>query len=85
LPGNQQFYRTLYGFQAAAIPLVIYMGRAGFTTRTRFDHNYESLRKLIGLIQADWAKRAGCLTAIAYRLPSCRVQLGWLSVPSRME
>jgi hypothetical protein len=69
LPGNQQFYGTAYGFQAAADPLVIYMGRAGFTTRTRFNHNYESLRKLIALIQTDWSA-AGWLPH-GYRVSIC--------------
>lgn len=69
LPGNQQFYGTAYGFQAAADPLVIYMGRAGFTTRTRFNHNYESLRKLIALIQTDWSG-AGWLPH-GYRVSIC--------------
>ena len=69
LPGNQQFYGTAYGFAANADPIVGYMGRAGFTTRTRYDHNYGTLTELIRLIQQDWAT-AGWLPA-GYRLSLC--------------
>ncbi len=69
LPDNQQFYGTAYGFAAHADPIVGYMGRAGFTTRTRYDHNFGTLTALIRLIQQDWAD-AGWLPA-GYRLSLC--------------
>ena len=69
LPGNQQFYGTAYGFASTADPLVEYMGRAGFTTRTRYDHNYRTLSQLIRLIQQDW-DTAGWLPA-GYRVSIC--------------
>jgi len=69
LPGNQQFYGSAYGFAAGADPLVGYMGRAGFTTRTRYDHNYGTLSELIRLIQQDWAS-AGWLPD-GYRVSIC--------------
>lgn len=69
LPGNQQCYGTPYGFASAADPLVPYMGSAGFTTRTRYNHDYGTLSHLIRLIQADW-ERAGWLPE-GYRVSIC--------------
>jgi hypothetical protein len=69
LPGNQQCYGTPYGFLPAADPLVPYMGRAGFTTGTRFNHDYGTLSELLRLIQADWSG-AGWLPA-GYRVSIC--------------
>lgn len=69
LPGNQQCYGTPYGFASAADPLLPYMGSAGFTTRTRFNHDYGTLSQLIRLIQTDW-ESAGWLPE-GYRVSIC--------------
>jgi hypothetical protein len=69
LPGNRQFYGTPYGFDPTADPFAKYLGRAGFTSGTRFAHNYASLRNLGDLINADW--RARSLMPAGYRLTIC--------------
>ncbi len=69
LPGNRQHYGTPYGFDATADPFAPYMARAGFTTGTRFAHNYASLRGLGELINNDWRTRG--LLPPGYRLSVC--------------
>lgn len=69
LPGNRQFYGTPYGFEPTADPFSKYLGRAGFTSGTRFAHNYASLKNLGDLINADW--RARSLMPSGYRLTIC--------------
>lgn len=69
LPGNQQCYGTPYGFLPTADPLLPFMGSAGFTTRTRYNHDYTTLSELLRLIQADWAG-AGWLPD-GYRVSIC--------------
>lgn len=69
LPGNRQFYGTPYGFDPTADPFAKYIGRAGFTTGTRFAHDYTSLRNLGDIINADW--RARSLMPVGYRLTIC--------------
>ena len=69
LPGNRQFYGTPYGFDASADPFAYYMGRAGMTNATRFDHNYISLREFVRIVSEDW--RARQLLPQGYRLTVC--------------
>ena len=69
LPGNRQFYGTPYGFDATADPFAYYMGRAGMTNATRFDHNYISLREFVRIVSEDW--RARQLLPQGYRLTVC--------------
>jgi hypothetical protein len=69
LPGNHQFYGTPYGFDPTADPFSRYIGRAGFTSGTRFAHNYASLKNLGDQINADW--RARSLMPSGYRLTIC--------------
>jgi hypothetical protein len=69
LPGNRQFYGTLYGFDATLDPFAFYMGRAGITNGTRYDHNYLSLREFISVVNQDW--RARRLLPQGYRLSIC--------------
>lgn len=69
LPGNRQFYGTLYGFDATADPFAQYLGRAGFLTGTRFAHNYSSLREFVTLINDEWRKREWLPRG--YRLTVC--------------
>ncbi len=69
LPGNRQFYGTPYGFDTTTDPFSRYIGRAGFTSGTRFAHNYASLRKLGDLINIDWQNRS--LMPLGYRLTIC--------------
>jgi hypothetical protein len=69
LPGNRQFYGTLYGFDATADPFAFYLGRAGMTNATRYDHNYLSLREFIRVVNEDW--RARNLLPQGYRLTIC--------------
>lgn len=58
LPGNRQFYGTPYGVDASVDPLAIYMGRAGMTNATRYNHNYLSLREFLRVVNEDWRERA---------------------------
>jgi hypothetical protein len=69
LPGNRQFYGTPYGFDASRDPLTFYMGRAGMTNGTRFDHNYLSLKEFVAVISEDWRERR--LIPGGYRLTIC--------------
>lgn len=74
LPGNRQFYGTLYGFEERLDPLAQYLGRSSFLSDTRvigtrYGHNYASLRQLINLINEDW--RAQSLIPPGFRLTIC--------------
>ncbi len=69
LPGNRQFYGTQYGFDASADPFSIYLGRAGITNGTRYDHNYLSLREFVRVVNEDW--RARNLLPRGYRATVC--------------
>jgi hypothetical protein len=70
LPGNRQFYGTHYGFCAAADPFAIYLGLAGMTNGTRYDHNYLSLREFVRVANQDWRQRD--LLPTGYRLTICQ-------------
>ncbi len=69
LPGNRQFYGTPYGFEPRADPFAAYLGRANFTSGTRFSHNYASLRDFVNLVTRDWKERG--LMPEGYRLTIC--------------
>jgi hypothetical protein len=69
LPNNRQFYGTQYGFDAKADPFAAYLGRANFTSGTRFAHDYSSLRNLVNLVTDDWKTRG--LMPEGYRLTIC--------------
>lgn len=69
LPGNRQFYGTNYGFEPRADPFAAYLGRANFTSGTRFAHNYNSLRSFVNLVTKDWKDRD--LMPAGYRLTVC--------------
>lgn len=69
LPGNRQFYGTLYGFDATADPFAPYLGRAGMTNATRYAHNYLSLREFVRVVNEDWRERG--LLPKGYRLTVC--------------
>lgn len=69
LPGNRQHYGTPYGFDPTADPFAEYLGRAGFLTRTRYAHDYISLREFVDVINRDW--RARDLMPDGYRLTIC--------------
>jgi hypothetical protein len=69
LPGNRQFYGTLYGFDASIDPFAFYMGRAGMTNATRYNHNYLSLRAFLSVVNEDWRTRN--LLPKGYRLTIC--------------
>ena len=69
LPGNRQFYGTPYGFDPKADPFAAYLGRAHFTSGTRFSHNYRSLREFVDLVTADWKSRG--LMPAGYHLTVC--------------
>lgn len=69
LPGNRQFYGTPYGFEVKADPFAPYLGRAKFTSGTRFSHDYSSLRAFVNLVTEDWNKRG--LMPQGYRLTIC--------------
>lgn len=69
LPGNRQFYGTPYGFDATFDPFTFYMGRAGMTNATRYNHNYLSLREFLRVVSDDW--RARRLLPKGYRLTIC--------------
>jgi hypothetical protein len=57
LPGNRQFYGSLYGHDPSADPFAPYMGRAGMMNGTRYAHNYLSLREFVRVINEDWRAR----------------------------
>jgi len=69
LPGNRQFYGSPYGFEPTADPLFRYFAHAGFTTATRFNHNYASLRELVDMVDSDW--RSHDLMPAGFRLTIC--------------
>lgn len=69
LPFNQQYYGTTYGFDTTADPFATYMGRAGFTSGTRYAHNYTSLSALGTLVNNDWQARG--LVPSGYRVSLC--------------
>lgn len=69
LPGNRQFYGTPYGFDASVDPFTFYIGRAGMTNATRYNHNYLSLREFIRVVGEDW--RARKIMPAGYRLTIC--------------
>lgn len=69
LPENRQFYGTAYGFDPTADPFDSYLGRAGFSSGTRFNHDYASLKYLGDLINSEWHKRS--LLPSGYRLTIC--------------
>ncbi len=69
LPGNRQFYGTVYGFEPRADPFAAYFGQAKIMSGTRYAHNYRSLRNLVNLITADWRTRG--LMPKGYRLTIC--------------
>jgi hypothetical protein len=69
LPGNRQFYGTLYGHDASADPFTAYLGRAGLMNGTRYDHNYPTLREFIRVVNEDW--RARNLMPAGYRVTIC--------------
>ncbi len=69
LPGNRQFYGTAYGFESRADPFAAYLGRASFTSGTRFSHNYASLREFVNIVTKEWKERS--LMPEGYRLTIC--------------
>jgi hypothetical protein len=69
LPGNRQFYGTPYGFDASIDPFAFYLGRAGMTNATRYNHNYLSLREFLRVVNEDW--RARKILPESYRLTIC--------------
>lgn len=69
LPGNRQFYGTPYGFDASTDPFAFYIGRAGMTNATRYNHNYLSLREFLSVVNDDW--RARGILPQGYRLTIC--------------
>jgi hypothetical protein len=69
LPGNRQFYGTVYGHDPTADPFTPYMGRAGMMNGTRYAHNYLSLRTFINVVNEDW--RARRLLPAGYRVTVC--------------
>lgn len=69
LPGNRQFYGTTYGFEPKADPFAAYLGRAKFTSGTRFSHNYASLRNFVNVVTEDWKARN--LMPRGFRLTIC--------------
>lgn len=66
---NRQFYGTLYGHDATADPFAPYLGKAGFTSSTRYAHTYMPLREFVTLVTNDWRAR-GWLPR-GYRLTIC--------------
>jgi hypothetical protein len=69
LPGNRQFYGSLYGHDVSADPFTPYMGRSGMMNGTRYAHNYLSLRTFLNVVNEDW--RARSLLPAGYRVTVC--------------
>jgi hypothetical protein len=69
LPGNRQFYGSLYGHDPSADPFAAYMGRAGMMNGTRYAHNYLSLWEFIRVVNEDW--RARKLMPAGFRATVC--------------
>ncbi len=74
LPGNRQFYGTLYGHDPSADPFAPYVGRAGMMNGTRYAHNYLSLREFVRVVNEDW--RARKLLPAGYRATVCPPAVG---------
>jgi hypothetical protein len=68
-PNNRQFYGTLYGHDPTADPFAPYLGKAGFTTSTRYSQTYVPVREFVTLVTNDW--RARSLLPKGYRLTVC--------------
>ncbi len=66
---NRQFYGTLYGHDQTADPFAQYLGKAGFTSSTRYAHNFIPLREFVNLVMDDWRSRS--LLPSGYRLTIC--------------
>ncbi|PYS82796.1 MAG: hypothetical protein DMF67_11455 [Acidobacteria bacterium] len=69
LPGNRQFYGSVYGHDPSADPFAVYLGRAAMVNGTRYDHNYLSLREFVRVVNEDW--RARRLLPAGYRATVC--------------
>jgi hypothetical protein len=69
LPGNKQFYGSIYGHDAGADPFAAYLGRAGMVNGTRYAHNYPSLREFMRVVNQDWRSRS--LLPDGYRVTVC--------------
>ncbi|HEY0384399.1 MAG TPA: hypothetical protein VGC64_00240, partial [Pyrinomonadaceae bacterium] len=69
LPGNRQFYGSLYGHDSSADPFAAYLGRAGMVNGTRYAHNYLSLRSFISVVNDDWRRRF--ILPQGYRVTVC--------------
>ena len=69
LPGNRQFYGSVYGQDASKDPYAVYMGRAGMMNGTRYEHNYLSLREFLRVVNEDW--RARKMLPQGYRVTVC--------------
>jgi hypothetical protein len=68
LPDRRQHYGSAHGFDGSADPLNPYLDQAGLG-RTRYGHNYVTLRHLVQLITADWRRRE--LVPVGYRVTLC--------------
>jgi hypothetical protein len=69
LPGNRQHYGTEYGFDTTADPFANFMGQAGFTSGTRYGHNYAALQRLGNIVNENW--RAQGVLPPGYRVALC--------------
>ena len=69
LPGNVQHYGTPFGFDASRDPLSVFMGQAGFVTRSRYDHNFTSLTHLVQVLDTTWRNQQ--LIPTGYRVSIC--------------
>jgi hypothetical protein len=69
LPGNRQFYGSMYGQDPSKDPYAVYMGRAGMMNGTRYAHNYLSLQEFIRVLNEDWHARK--LLPVGYRVTVC--------------
>ncbi len=69
LPGDRQFYGSVYGHDVSKDPFAVYMGQAGMMNGTRYAHNYLSLREFIRVVNEDW--RARQLLPQGYRVTVC--------------
>jgi hypothetical protein len=69
LPGNRQFYGSVYGHDPSQDPFAVYMGLAGMMNGTRYAHDYLSLREFIRVVSEDWRVRK--LLPAGYRVTVC--------------
>jgi hypothetical protein len=69
LPENRQLYGTPYGFEPRVDPFKSYMQKAGFTTSSRYGHNYQALREFVNIVNDDWNSRR--LMPKGFRLTIC--------------